>query len=225
MYRKICFIDGSPRTTNSLSMYFIERFSSQLKENCSQETVIKVIKVINSYRKNTEEMDIQNICEYDTLVWVTPLYFDGLPSHLVHFMEKMYQYRMQHKSDKQISVYMCINSGFLDSLQSKNAISILKSFTEKIGTKWCGAISVGGGELFKVDKQSKKPDSKLMKPVFDGLDKYVEVIKEGKEVQEDNNTILVHETMGEKYFRIYANIGQIFIARDNKIKFKKLWAK
>lgn len=222
MPEKITYIDGSPRMSNCLSATLISEMSEKIGHSIKKQEVIKVIK---DYQQNKVDINVSKAFESEVLVFVTPLYYDALPSHLLYFMECMAEYRKNHKEIKSQMVYMCINSGFLDSLQSKNAIEIVKNFTKKIQFQWGGAISIGGGELFKLHKTSKSQNSKLLKPVFDGIEQFTVAVSKKKVIEGASNTILVHEDMSQGFFRIYANIGQIFIARANAIKFKRLWEK
>lgn len=79
------------------------------------------------------------------LVLSMPLYVDGIPSHVVRFMEQIYEKRAGKTS--KLKVYAIGNLGFYESHQLRILLSIVKNWAEKCGFIYGGGLAVGAGEM------------------------------------------------------------------------------
>lgn len=224
MHNKICYINGSPRTSNCLSEFLINTFKVESEKYYEEQTVVKATDIL---KKEDMNNDLMKIIDSNTIVIVTPIYIDSLPGDTMKFIEVLGEYISTHKSEqnKDALVYVCVNSGFIDTMQSKNLIRCLKFFTEKVNFKWGGAISLGAGELFKVDKEQKCHTSDLMKDIYDGFERFEKKLCMREVITENNQTILVSEKYSEDEFRELSNKSQAQIAASLNMTEDMLYGK
>ena len=99
----ICILNGSPKSSKSTSELLIEYLMSFTGEN---ETV-----TYNVCKSNLSEEQFSRIQSSDALVFVFPLYIDGINSQLLRFLIELEKRGFNNKS---IGVYCIINNGFYE---------------------------------------------------------------------------------------------------------------
>ncbi len=77
-----------------------------------------------------------------------PLYVDGVPSHLLPFLEKMEELCREQNID--LNVYVIANNGFIEGKQNEPLMQIMENFCDRSGIKWCGGLGIGGGVMMNV---------------------------------------------------------------------------
>ena len=70
------------------------------------------------------------------VVFVTPLYVDSLPSHILTLMK----------------VYVIANNGFIEGKQNEPLMRVLENFCARSGLEWSGGIGIGGGVMLNVER-------------------------------------------------------------------------
>lgn len=137
MSMSLLIFNGSPRGKKSNSetiiSWFIEGFESP-------STV---------YLKKVEQHEtfIEKARSFDQLLFVFPLYVDGMPAQVKRFFELM----SQHKAiftDKEVS--FIIHSGFSEAIHSKNLEKYLNRFAEIMAMKTYGVFILPGSEGFRI---------------------------------------------------------------------------
>lgn len=139
----IVLINGSPKTSNNNSAYFL----SELKKLIETNNKIEEFKI--SKNSNYTEV-LESIRNCDKLIFAFPLYVDGLPSHLIQFLEeaeKFLNINMEADIRKAISVYSMVNCGFYEGKQTHLAIKMIEHWCKKTNLTYCQGIGIGTGEM------------------------------------------------------------------------------
>jgi multimeric flavodoxin WrbA len=137
---KIALINGSPKMKGSASGSILE----DLKTLISNSKV--EIFSCELHKTQINENQIVDIYSCDALVFIFPLYVDGIPSHLLNNLLSLQKY-FNSKTSKQIKVYAVVNCGFYEGRQNEIAIEILKNWTYKAGLSWGQGLGIGGGGM------------------------------------------------------------------------------
>lgn len=106
----------------------------------------------------TTVLDIRNQGDYgkalmllervDAVVISSPLYVDGIPSHLLPFLKKAeYECRQKHLHFK---LYVLSNSGFVEGIQNKLHLNMYEAWCRRAGIQWGGGLGIGGGTMLYV---------------------------------------------------------------------------
>ena len=86
----------------------------------------------------------------DKVVFVTPLYVDGLPSHVLPFLKEMEAFCKENSL--QTKVYAMANNGFIEGRQNEPLMQVLENFCRRSGLTWCGGVGIGGGVMLNVTR-------------------------------------------------------------------------
>lgn len=84
----------------------------------------------------------------DTVVFCLPLYVDGIPSHVLFFLEELENFCKQ--SHVYLNVYCIANNGFVEGRQNEPLMHVFQNFCVRSGLKWCGGIGIGGGVMLNI---------------------------------------------------------------------------
>lgn len=132
---KTVFINLTPKKRNSMSGYLLRTIKLFTKGECT---------VIN-YRGSADDKKILSELENaQNLVFVTPLYVDGLPSHALELLQ-----RLERLVPKQINVYALLNCGFYEGQQCELALNMVKIWCKHSNTNFCGGLGLGAGEMIR----------------------------------------------------------------------------
>lgn len=84
----------------------------------------------------------------DAVVISSPLYVDGIPAHMLPFMEKAeYECKQKHYRFK---LYVLSNSGFVEGVQNKLHLNMYEAWCYRAGIEWGGGLGIGGGTILHV---------------------------------------------------------------------------
>ena len=86
----------------------------------------------------------------DKVIFVTPLYVDSLPSHVLPFLQKMEIFCRENRL--RLKVYAIANNGFIEGRQNEPLMQVLENFCARSGLTWCGGIGIGGGVMLNVER-------------------------------------------------------------------------
>lgn len=136
---KIGMINGSPKVKDSASGELCEMLNKLLEE---KNQIMDIC--INS--KKTEPSFLEDSYRCDAIIFVLPLYVDGIPSHLLRFMEQLQDYLMD-KEPKEIYIYSIVNNGFFEGKQAILALQIFENWCERSGLLWGMGVGVGAGGM------------------------------------------------------------------------------
>ena len=85
-----------------------------------------------------------------TVVFGLPLYVDGIPSHVLRFMEEMEIYCKDNSLH--LNVYCIANNGFIEGKQNEPLMRNLAHFCSCAGLTWGGGVGIGGGVMLNVTR-------------------------------------------------------------------------
>lgn len=136
---KTIFINGSPKKKFSASAYFLSL----------QKFFTKGEKIATVLRNQKDYAQILALLEGgDAVVFCLPLYVDCVPSHVLCFLKEMEVYCKE--KDIQLNVYAIVNNGYIEGIQSKALLQVLRNFCTRSGLTWGGGIGIGGGVMLNV---------------------------------------------------------------------------
>lgn len=143
---KIMIINGSPRAVKSNSKLYAEIFM----KHCKSET-----EYFNITRTNHEKLCSETNRFSDVLL-VFPLYADGVPVTLMHFLKALENSNQQNKP----KISVLINCGFIEHCQNDTAVRMIRLFCKQNGYEFGSVLKIGSGEAilttpFKIFAESK----------------------------------------------------------------------
>lgn len=125
-------INGSPRAQKSNSKHYSEIFNQYYKGDSE----------ICNLNKNNHSEICKKIEEYINILFVFPLYADGIPVTLLNFLKFLEQNPPQHKP----IINVIINCGFIEPEQNLVCIDMVKLFCKQNGYVFGSVLSIGSGE-------------------------------------------------------------------------------
>ncbi|MBI9010797.1 MAG: NAD(P)H-dependent oxidoreductase [Clostridiales bacterium] len=129
--------NGSPRGVNSNSDVIASWFLKGFEE--SKTVYLNKVKQHETY--------INESIEFEKLLFVFPLYVDGMPGQVKYFFEQM---NKQKKVFKNKEVTFIIHSGFSEAIHSKNLEKYLYRFADLMSMKNYGVVIIPGSEGFRL---------------------------------------------------------------------------
>ena len=138
---KTVFINCSPKKRFCASAYFL--FLERLF--VSGEKVTETLRTPADHTRILERLR-----DARTVVFSLPLYVDGIPSHVLRFLEKMEIYCKEN--DLHLSVYCIANNGFIEGRQNEPLMQNFENFCSRAGLSWGGGVGIGGGVMLNVTR-------------------------------------------------------------------------
>ncbi|MBU3804978.1 MAG: hypothetical protein H9872_09525 [Candidatus Cellulosilyticum pullistercoris] len=129
---KLAIINGSPRAAKSNSKAYAAIFKKYYKQDIAEFNI----------NKNNHLEICSRIEDYENILFVFPLYADGIPVTLLNFLKKLEEYQMNHN----IKIHCIVNCGFIEYQQNTVAIKMIKLFCKQKGFKMGSYLSIGSGE-------------------------------------------------------------------------------
>lgn len=128
---KFIIVNGSPRAPKSNSLKYIIELKKHLKGSLLIYNIIncKIDEFIKEVNSDSE------------IIFVFPLYADGVPSLVISFLNSLKDYKFQKQR-----VHLIINCGFLEWQQNLIAKEIFKLFCDSLNLKFCCSLLIGSGE-------------------------------------------------------------------------------
>ena len=138
---KTVFINCSPKKRFCASAYFLflqRLFTGGEKVTEKLRTPADHDRILEQFR------------DAQAVVFGLPLYVDGVPSHVLRFLEKMEAYcKMNHLN---LSVYCIANNGFIEGRQNEPLMQTFENFCARAGLSWGGGVGIGGGVMLNVTR-------------------------------------------------------------------------
>ena len=206
---KISIVNGSPKAIKSNSEILGNYLSSLLKEN----EIKKYYSI--SFRLNDENKN--EIYNSDVLIFLFPLYVDGIPSNLLKLLVKFEEEKVVKFETK---IYCIVNNGFYESKQNRLAILQMKNWCEKVKADWGQGIGVGAGELLPYLKKYKLGQGPL-KNLGKVLDKFSTNILTLK----SDEDIYINPNWLKSLYFFQATISWILKGRKNNLRVRELFRK
>ena len=138
---KTVLIDCSPKKRFCASAYFL--FLQRLF--LGGEKVSEKLRVPADHARILEQLR-----DAQAVVFATPLYVDGVPSHVLRFLEKME--RFCRDKGLKLRVYCIANNGFIEGKQNEPLMQVFEHFCTRAGLVWGGGVGIGGGVMLNVTR-------------------------------------------------------------------------
>ena len=140
---KVLLLQGSAKAVKSTSASLGDYILSKLPdEDVDKETqhIAKAMRSDESWAKFVLAVD-----SADTVILSFPLYWDGLPSHVVRALERLRDHRMASPPSKPQRFVAIVNNGFPEPWHNEVSLRICRCFADESGFEWGGGLNVGGG--------------------------------------------------------------------------------
>ena len=138
---KTIFINGSPKKRFCASSYFL--FLQRLF--VGGEKVNEHLRTKGDYQRILDRLP-----GADAVVFGLPLYVDGVPSHVLGFLEEME--RFCKEKALHLKVYVIANNGFIEGKQNEPLMQVMEHFCQRAGLTWGGGVGIGGGVMLNVTR-------------------------------------------------------------------------
>ena len=138
---KTIFINGSPKKRFCASSYFL--FLQRLF--VGGEKVNEHLCTKGDYQRILDQLP-----DADAVVFGLPLYVDGVPSHVLGFLEEME--RFCKEKALRLKVYVIANNGFIEGKQNEPLMRVMEHFCQRAGLTWGGGVGIGGGVMLNVTR-------------------------------------------------------------------------
>jgi hypothetical protein len=133
-------INGSPKKRGGASAFFSKVLRFML---FPQKAVLRNIGMSWNYTGI-----FNDIKDMDALILSVPLYVDGIPSHIIHFLQQLEQYCVNNNC--KFMFYVISNSGFVEGKQNHAHLEQYTCWCERAGIIWGGGLGIGGGVMLHV---------------------------------------------------------------------------
>ena len=138
---KTVYINCSPKKRLSASGYLL----AMLKLFTGGGRVTETLRTQADHARILEQ-----IRDADAVVFGMPLYVDGVPSHVLPFMEAMERFCRENALHPR--VYCVANNGFIEGRQNEPLMQVLERFCERAGLRFGGGVGIGGGVMLNVTR-------------------------------------------------------------------------
>ena len=206
---KIIIINGSPKTIKSNSEILGNYLFPLLKEN-NIKKYYSIYFQLNDKTKN-------EIYNSDVLIFIFPLYVDGIPSNLLKLLVKFEKENVVRPETK---IYCIVNNGFYEGKQNFLALLHMKNWCKKVNAKWGQGIGIGSGELLPYLKNLKLGQGPLR-----NLEKTLNILSRNILTLNSDKNIYITPNWPRSLYFIQGSISWILKARKNNLKIRELFKK
>ena len=206
---KIIIINGSPKTVKSNSEILGNYLFPLLKEN-NIKKYYSIYFQLNDKTKN-------EIYNSDVVIFIFPLYVDGIPSNLLKLLVKFEKENVIRPKTK---IYCIVNNGFYEGKQNFLALLHMKNWCKKVNAKWGQGIGIGSGELLPYLKKFKLGQGPLK-----NLEKILNRLSRNILTLNSDKNIYINPNWPKSLYFIQGSISWILEARKNNLKIRELFKK
>ena len=206
---KIIIINGSPKTLKSNSEILGNYLFPLLKEN-NIKKYYSIYFQLNDKTKN-------EIYNSDVLIFIFPLYVDGIPSNLLKLLVNFEKENVVRPKTK---IYCIVNNGFYEGKQNFLALLHMKNWCKKVNAKWGQGIGIGSGELLPYLKKFKLGQGPLK-----NLEKILNRFSRNILTLNSDKNIYITPNWPKSLYFIQGSISWILKARKNNLKIRELFKK
>ena len=206
---KIIIINGSPKTIKSNSEILGNYLFPLLKEN-NIKKYYSIHFQLNDKMKN-------EIYNSDVLIFIFPLYVDGIPSNLLKLLVKFEKENVVRPKTK---IYCIVNNGFYEGKQNFLALLHMKNWCKKVNAKWGQGIGIGSGEILPYLKKFKLGQGPLK-----NLEKILNRFSRNILTLNSDKNIYINPNWPKSLYFIQGSISWILKARKNNLKIQELFKK
>ena len=206
---KISIINGSPKVGKSNSEILGNYILPLLKDN--------EIKKYYSISVRLNDKIKNEIHSSDILIFLFPLYVDGIPSNL---LKLLVEFEKEKVIKSETKIYCIANTGFYEGKQNRLAILQIKNWCEKIKADGGQGIGVGAGELLPYLKKYKLGQGPLknLGKVLDKFSTNILTLKSDKDIYINPNWL-------KSLYFFQGSISWILKGRKNNLRVRELFRK
>ena len=206
---KIIIINGSPKTLKSNSEILGNYLFPLLKEN-NIKKYYSIYFQLNDKTKN-------EIYNSDVLIFIFPLYVDGIPSNL---LKLLVNFEKENVVRPETKIYCIVNNGFYEGKQNFLALLHMKNWCKKVNAKWGQGIGIGSGELLPYLKKFKLGQGPLK-----NLEKILSRFSRNILTLNSDKNIYINPNWPKSLYFIQGSFSWILKARKNNLKIRELFKK
>ena len=138
---KTVLINCSPRKRFCASAYFL----------FLQSLFVGGVKVTEKLRSPADHARIlEQLRDARAVVFGLPLYVDGVPSHVLRFLQEMEAFCREN--GLKLRIYCIANNGFVEGKQNEPLMQVFENFCVRAGLAWGGGVGIGGGVMLNVTR-------------------------------------------------------------------------
>lgn len=138
---KTVLISCSPKKRFCASAYFLGMLRLFVRGEKVSETL---------HTPADHERILNRLIHAQTVVFCLPLYVDGIPSHVLRFMEEMERFCKEHRLH--LNIYCIANNGFIEGRQNEPLMQSFEHFCTRTCLTWDGGVGIGGGVMLNVTR-------------------------------------------------------------------------
>ncbi len=133
---KTVFINCSPKKRFSASEYLL----------FLQRVLVGGKQAVETLRAPADHARIlEQLRDAQAVVFCLPLYVDGVPSHVLRFLEEMEAFC--GRNALRLSLYCVANNGYIEGRQNEPLMQVFEHFCTRAGLTWGGGVGIGGGVM------------------------------------------------------------------------------
>ncbi|MFM9413536.1 hypothetical protein ACKQTC_04055 [Peptococcus simiae] len=136
---KTLMINCSPKKRLSASAFILDLTGLFMRGNQVKDR----LRTGADHRRLLAEMETA-----DNVLFAMPLYVDGVPAHVLPFLQAMEAHCRARDLKK--NIYVIANNGFIEGRQNEPLFQIMENFSRRSGLNWCGGLGIGGGVMMNV---------------------------------------------------------------------------
>lgn len=138
--RNVLILNGSPKKKSSTS-HFLGKVMGLFLAGCNVRYAS--LRLPGGYPAILKQLE-----DIDALILAVPLYVDGMPSHVLDFMQQAERFCVEHGC--RFSLYVISNNGFIEGTHNKVHLKMYECWCRRAHITWGGGIGIGGGEMLSV---------------------------------------------------------------------------
>lgn len=138
--RNVLILNGSPKKKSSTS-HFLSKVMGLFLTGCNVRYAS--LRLPGGYPAILKQLE-----DIDALILAVPLYVDGIPSHVLEFMQQAERFCVEHGC--RFSLYVISNNGFIEGTHNKVHLKMYEYWCRRAHITWGGGIGIGGGEMLSV---------------------------------------------------------------------------
>ena len=210
---KFLLLHGSAKGAKSSSASLGDYILSRLPDEGIEKETQHIAKALRSDDRWAKLVSAVN--RADTVILSFPLYWDGLPSHVVRALEQLHEHRKASPPSKPQWFVAIVNNGFPEPWHNEVSLRICRRFADETGFKWGGGMNVGGGAA--IDGRPMEESGGMTVKLRKALDLAAEPIGRGEPVPKE-----IEEQVAQQLYPAWINTtfggtGWRHQARKNRV--------
>jgi multimeric flavodoxin WrbA len=169
----------------------------------------------------------------DLMILSFPLYIDALPYLVTRALEVIARHRTTAPAGRPQRIFTLVNNGFPEAHQNALALAICRSFADRCGMSWAGALAVGAGEVLGGGKDLADPKRSGLpvQHIVEALDRAGADLSMGRALSLDVQGLIAKVPIPLLPFGVwrwlFPRFGALFwqrMARENGVRKEEMYA-